>query len=72
MSQEDVANEAGLERAYYGRVERGEANVSVTKLLRIAEPLNSDRVGFFPKGGNTGSAPAGNFLIRVTSLPYLG
>jgi hypothetical protein len=28
-SQEDVANEAGLERDHYGRVERGEANISV-------------------------------------------
>jgi transcriptional regulator with XRE-family HTH domain len=36
LSQEDVANEAGLERADYGRVERGEDSISVTELLKMA------------------------------------
>jgi hypothetical protein len=43
LSQEDVANEAGLERAYYGRGQRGEANILATKLFRKAEPVDDNQ-----------------------------
>jgi transcriptional regulator with XRE-family HTH domain len=48
ISQEKVASEAGLERAYYGRVERGEVNISVVKLLGIAKALQVDIAELFP------------------------
>ena len=39
LSQEDFAAEAGLGRTYMGRIERGEQNVSIQNLIRIAITL---------------------------------
>jgi len=39
LSQEGLALEVGLDRSYVGGVERGEHNVAVINLLRIAEAL---------------------------------
>lgn len=36
FSQKDFAAEAGLGRTYYGRVERGEQNISIQNLIQIA------------------------------------
>lgn len=38
-SQEAFALKCGLDRSYFGAVERGERNVSLTNILRIAEAL---------------------------------
>jgi len=50
LSQEDAAIEADLDRAYYGRIERGQVNVSALNLLKIAKALKADVGDFFPKG----------------------
>ncbi len=39
MSQEDLALEAGLHRAYIGQIERGEKNIGVQNLEKIAKAL---------------------------------
>lgn len=39
ISQEAFALKCGLDRSYFGAVERGERNVSLTNILRIAETL---------------------------------
>jgi transcriptional regulator with XRE-family HTH domain len=39
FSQEEFAAEAGLGRTYYGRVERGEQNISIQNLIQIALTL---------------------------------
>lgn len=39
FSQEDFALEIGLDRTYMGGVERGERNVAVLNLRKIAESL---------------------------------
>jgi transcriptional regulator with XRE-family HTH domain len=39
ISQEDLANICEIERGYMGRVERGEVNVSILKLKKIADAL---------------------------------
>lgn len=38
-SQEGFAAKAGLGRTYYGRIERGEQNVSIQNLIQIALTL---------------------------------
>jgi len=40
FSQEEFAAEAGLGRTYYGRVERGEQNISIQNLIQIAITLH--------------------------------
>jgi transcriptional regulator with XRE-family HTH domain len=40
FSQEGFAAEAGLGRTYYGRVERGEQNISIQNLIQIALTLH--------------------------------
>lgn len=39
VSQEDLADRAGIHRTYLGGVERGERNVGLLNVLRIARAL---------------------------------
>ena len=39
MSQEELAARAGLDRTYVGGAERGERNVSLVNLVRLANAL---------------------------------
>lgn len=39
-SQEEFADHAGLDRSYMGCVERGERNVSIENICKIAEALD--------------------------------
>ena len=48
FSQEAFAAEAGLDRAYYGGVERGERNVASLNLIRIARALKVEVGELFP------------------------
>ena len=47
-SQEDLAYEAGLDRTYVGGIERGERNVALLNLNKIAAALDDSFDGFFP------------------------
>jgi transcriptional regulator with XRE-family HTH domain len=41
FSQEDLALESGLDRTYVGGIERGERNVALLNLLRLARTLKT-------------------------------
>jgi transcriptional regulator with XRE-family HTH domain len=40
VSQEELADRAGMHRTYLGGVERGERNIGLLNVLRIARALN--------------------------------
>ena len=48
-SQEAFALKCGLDRSYYGAVERGERNVSLTNIVRIAEALDTPLANIFAR-----------------------
>ncbi|MBI2801528.1 MAG: helix-turn-helix transcriptional regulator [Gammaproteobacteria bacterium] len=47
-SQEGFAANAGLDRAYYGGVERGERNIAALNLITIAGALGAEVGDLFP------------------------
>ena len=48
FSQEGFAAEADLGRTYYGRVERGEQNISIQNLIKIALTLRVELSELLP------------------------
>ncbi|QIE30072.1 helix-turn-helix transcriptional regulator [Caballeronia sp. SBC2] len=40
ISQEALAHHAGIDRSHMGKIERGERNVSVLNVLKIADSLD--------------------------------
>ena len=49
LSQEGFAAAAGLDRAYYGGIERGERNVAALNLIKIAAALEVGVGELFPR-----------------------
>ena len=47
LSQEKVALKAGIDRSYFGGIERGENNVSLVNIHRIADALEIDAAELF-------------------------
>jgi transcriptional regulator with XRE-family HTH domain len=46
-SQEGIALEAGVERSYMGKIERGEANPTLSVLVKIAKGLKTTLSNLF-------------------------
>lgn len=49
LSQEELADRAGLHRTYVGAVERAERNITIGSLVRLAKALNCDVVQLLTK-----------------------
>lgn len=48
FSQESFADEAGLDRTYMGGIERGERNIAIINMIRIAKALKVELGELFP------------------------
>jgi transcriptional regulator with XRE-family HTH domain len=51
MSQEALADLAELDRSHYGKIERGERNVTLLNLLRIAKALRTSAAQLLREAG---------------------
>jgi len=52
LSQEDLAEKAGLHRTYIGGIERGERNVGLVNILRICGALGISPADLFRRFGD--------------------
>jgi transcriptional regulator with XRE-family HTH domain len=52
MSQEQLAEECGLHRTYIGAIERGERNITLATLSRVALALQVDPQDLLEEQGN--------------------
>lgn len=50
LSQEAIANLAGIDRSYMGQIERGEINLTLTKIYQIAGALEIAPSSLFKEG----------------------
>jgi transcriptional regulator with XRE-family HTH domain len=68
LSQEALGVDAGLDRTYIGRIERGKENPTVAVLERIAHVLDSPITALFdlPKPGATRPVPLPGGRRRAT------
>ena len=51
MSQESLADAAGIDRSHMGKIERGERNVTLLNLKRIAVALDVTLSALFDEAG---------------------
>lgn len=49
LSQDALAHACGMDRSYMGRVERGEVNLTIEKLYRIASQLKCQPHTLLPR-----------------------
>jgi len=55
VSQEGLANDAGVDRAYLSRVERAVTYVGLEIVGKLAEVLEADPIEFFRRPARSGS-----------------
>mgnify|MGYP000480569249 CR=1 FL=1 len=49
LSQEAMAALASVDRSYMGHIERGEKNITLTKIYQISDALEIDVADLFPR-----------------------
>lgn len=63
FTQQSIAKNIGVERQYYGMIEKGERTPSPKVAKKIAEVLDIDWTLFFEDGGNKTFPVGGGKLI---------
>ena len=51
LSQEALADAAGIDRSHMGKIERGERNVTLLNVIKIAAALNGSAADLLGKAG---------------------
>jgi len=67
MSQMDLGQKAGLDHTYIGSIERGERNLSLDAIGKIAKGLSVEIADLF-RFSSTQAAPADPHLIELITL----
>lgn len=55
LSQEGMAALAGVDRSYMGHIERGEKNITLTKIYQISDALGIEVADLFPRADTSSS-----------------
>lgn len=67
LSQEEFAARAGLDRAYYSHIERGQYNITLSVLFRIAWVLKCDPSDLLPPLSALEGLPARSKAARTST-----
>ena len=59
VSQAAVAALAGVDRSYMGHIERGEKNITLTKIYQISEALGIEVADLFPRTATPSMSSSG-------------
>lgn len=55
LSQESMAALSGIDRSYMGHIERGEKNITLTKIYQISDALGIEVADLFPRADTSSS-----------------
>ena len=69
LSQEELALQADIDRSFMGQVERGQRNISVLTLLRVARVLDINLGSLLDGLGGVGSALADGVTAYKAKKP---
>ncbi len=69
ISQEEYAAQVGLHRTYIGMIERGDQNLSLMNLVKIAEDLDLSLSQFFKAAEKLGSKPDNEPVMKAGRKP---
>ncbi len=70
ISQEELAHRAGLDRTYYGGVERGERNISLINIYSIAAALDVHASTLFPVNRHDSTEPTSDVSDPQAQAQY--
>ncbi|KIL36750.1 hypothetical protein SD70_31390 [Gordoniibacillus kamchatkensis] len=68
LTQEQLSEIVGIDRSYLGKIERGEVNISLETVVRIAEALKISPYDLFERNKNTRRSANKELMEKINIL----